>query len=95
MQCLGAICGAGVVKGFMKGPYERLNGGANFVNHGYTRVMVLVLRFLAPLFLSTPSSRLLMPREAPETRTSRYVFSSLFLDFGLNFALDKYLINCS
>ncbi|KAL0327788.1 UNVERIFIED_CONTAM: putative aquaporin PIP-type pTOM75 [Sesamum angustifolium] len=37
MQCLGAICGAGVVKGFMKGPYERLNGGANFVNHGYTK----------------------------------------------------------
>lgn len=37
MQCLGAICGAGIVKGFQKGPYERLNGGANFVNHGYTK----------------------------------------------------------
>ncbi|KAH6761061.1 plasma membrane intrinsic protein 1 [Perilla frutescens var. hirtella] len=37
MQCLGAICGAGVVKGYMVGPYERLNGGANFVNHGYTK----------------------------------------------------------
>ncbi|GER30351.1 plasma membrane intrinsic protein 1, partial [Striga asiatica] len=37
MQCLGAICGAGVVKGYMKGPYQRLQGGANFVNHGYTK----------------------------------------------------------
>ncbi|KAG2681127.1 hypothetical protein I3760_11G130200 [Carya illinoinensis] len=38
MQCLGAICGAGVVKGFEKSyNFERLNGGANFVNHGYTK----------------------------------------------------------
>ncbi|KAK4726394.1 hypothetical protein R3W88_031311 [Solanum pinnatisectum] len=37
MQCLGAICGAGVVKGFMVGPYERLGGGANVVNPGYTK----------------------------------------------------------
>ncbi|XP_040986172.1 aquaporin PIP1-3-like [Juglans microcarpa x Juglans regia] len=38
MQCLGAICGAGVVKGFEKShEFERLNGGANFVNHGYTK----------------------------------------------------------
>ncbi|XP_075522783.1 LOW QUALITY PROTEIN: aquaporin PIP1-3-like [Primulina tabacum] len=37
MQCLGAICGAGVVKGFMVGPYERLKGGANMVSHGYTK----------------------------------------------------------
>ncbi|KZV36282.1 major intrinsic protein 1-like protein [Dorcoceras hygrometricum] len=37
MQCLGAACGAGVVKGFMVGPYQRYNGGANFVQHGYTK----------------------------------------------------------
>ncbi|XP_040990370.1 aquaporin PIP1-3-like isoform X1 [Juglans microcarpa x Juglans regia] len=37
MQCLGAICGAGVVKGFQKTEYMRLNGGANFVNHEYTK----------------------------------------------------------
>nr|AFC92657.1 aquaporin PIP1;3 [Eustoma grandiflorum] len=37
MQCLGAICGAGIVKGFQKSAYERLNGGANFVAHGYTK----------------------------------------------------------
>ncbi|KAG5589410.1 hypothetical protein H5410_039924 [Solanum commersonii] len=37
MQCLGAICGAGVVKGFMQGPYQRFGGGANVVQPGYTK----------------------------------------------------------
>ncbi|XP_057769229.1 probable aquaporin PIP2-8 [Salvia miltiorrhiza] len=34
-QCLGAICGVGLVKAFMKGPYNRLGGGANTVAPGY------------------------------------------------------------
>ncbi|KAF8402690.1 hypothetical protein HHK36_010778 [Tetracentron sinense] len=37
MQCLGAICGAGVVKGFQKTQYQMLGGGANVVAHGYTK----------------------------------------------------------
>ncbi|KAH7849273.1 hypothetical protein Vadar_015457 [Vaccinium darrowii] len=37
MQCLGAICGAGVIKGFEKSQYEVLGGGANFVAPGYTK----------------------------------------------------------
>ncbi|KAG6436634.1 hypothetical protein SASPL_101536 [Salvia splendens] len=37
MQCLGAICGAGVVKGFHKTLYMTKGGGANVVNHGYTK----------------------------------------------------------
>lgn len=37
MQCLGAICGAAVVKGFEKGNYERLGGGANSVSSGFTK----------------------------------------------------------
>ncbi|RZS05642.1 hypothetical protein BHM03_00036178 [Ensete ventricosum] len=37
MQCLGAICGAGVVKGFQKGLYENNGGGANVVAPGYTK----------------------------------------------------------
>ncbi|KAF2319028.1 hypothetical protein GH714_012595 [Hevea brasiliensis] len=62
MQCLGAICGAGVVKGFEgRHQYTLLGGGANSVNPGYTKVMGLVLKLLAPLFLSTLSSLLLMP----------------------------------
>ncbi|XP_010670223.2 aquaporin PIP1-2 [Beta vulgaris subsp. vulgaris] len=37
MQCLGAICGAGVVKGFQPSLYELKGGGANVVNHGFSR----------------------------------------------------------
>ncbi|KAL3697091.1 hypothetical protein R1sor_011167 [Riccia sorocarpa] len=37
MQCLGAICGAGIVKGFQSTQYEQLSGGANIVAHGYTK----------------------------------------------------------
>jgi aquaporin PIP len=36
MQCLGAICGAAVVKGFQPHQYERLGGGANTLNEGYS-----------------------------------------------------------
>lgn len=36
-QCLGAICGVGIVKGFQPKEYEALGGGANVVNHGYTK----------------------------------------------------------
>ncbi|KAK6156147.1 hypothetical protein DH2020_010395 [Rehmannia glutinosa] len=37
MQCLGAICGAGVVKGFGKTLYQTKGGGANVVAPGYTK----------------------------------------------------------
>ncbi|XP_049395192.1 aquaporin PIP1-1 [Solanum stenotomum] len=37
MQCLGAICGAGVVKAFGKTLYQTKGGGANAVNVGYTK----------------------------------------------------------
>ncbi|KAL9673543.1 hypothetical protein QQ045_029803 [Rhodiola kirilowii] len=34
---IGAVCGAGVVKGFQPTQYQMLNGGANMVGHGYTK----------------------------------------------------------
>lgn len=37
MQCLGAICGAAVVKGFQKSQYEMLGGGANMLSKGYSK----------------------------------------------------------
>ncbi|CAA7391434.1 unnamed protein product [Spirodela intermedia] len=37
VQCLGAICGVGLVKAFMKSPYNSLGGGANVVNPGYSK----------------------------------------------------------
>lgn len=37
MQCLGAICGAALVKSFQKSQYQLQGGGANLVSHGYTK----------------------------------------------------------
>lgn len=36
-QCLGAICGVGLVKAFMKSFYNDLGGGANSVAIGYNK----------------------------------------------------------
>lgn len=36
-QCLGAICGTGLVKAFQKAYYDRYGGGANSVQSGYSR----------------------------------------------------------
>ncbi|CAO2813731.1 unnamed protein product [Amaranthus hypochondriacus] len=36
-QCAGAVCGVGLVKAFMKGPYNSLGGGANSVATGYNK----------------------------------------------------------
>ncbi|XP_077250711.1 aquaporin PIP2-4-like [Tasmannia lanceolata] len=36
-QCLGAICGVGLVKGFQKSYYVRYGGGANELSHGYSK----------------------------------------------------------
>ncbi|KAG9158530.1 hypothetical protein Leryth_016172 [Lithospermum erythrorhizon] len=70
MQCLGAVCGAGIVKGFMKGPYQAHGGGANVVNQWFYTLYgsgPLCGGLLALLSLSTLSSLLLMPREMLET----------------------------
>ncbi|KAK2364119.1 putative aquaporin PIP2-5 [Trifolium repens] len=36
-QCLGAICGVGLVKAFQKSYYNRYKGGANMLNDGYSK----------------------------------------------------------
>ncbi|GLT42937.1 hypothetical protein SLA2020_169140 [Shorea laevis] len=36
-QCLGAICGVGLVKAFMKHDYNHVRGGANSVSAGYSK----------------------------------------------------------
>uniref|UniRef100_A0A2P2JAG0 Aquaporin Aquaporin PIP2.7 n=1 Tax=Rhizophora mucronata TaxID=61149 RepID=A0A2P2JAG0_RHIMU len=41
VQCLGAICGVGLVKVFMKHPYNTLGGGCNAVESGYSTGVAL------------------------------------------------------
>ncbi|RWR90711.1 putative aquaporin PIP2-8 [Cinnamomum micranthum f. kanehirae] len=51
VQCLGAICGVGLVKAFMKNPYNRLGGGANEVASGYSNGTALGAEIIGTFFL--------------------------------------------
>ncbi|GFP82773.1 probable aquaporin pip1-5 [Phtheirospermum japonicum] len=53
MQCLGAICGAGVVKGFGPSLYQTKGGGANVVAHGYTKGSGLGAEIIDTFLLDT------------------------------------------
>ncbi|KAK9051909.1 hypothetical protein SSX86_028537 [Deinandra increscens subsp. villosa] len=50
-QCLGAICGVGLVKAFMKSPYNSLGGGANTVAPGYNKGTALGAEIIGTFML--------------------------------------------
>ncbi|KAF4375062.1 hypothetical protein F8388_017208 [Cannabis sativa] len=50
-QCLGAICGVGLVKGFMKHEYNTFGGGANTVASGYSNGTALGAEILGTFVL--------------------------------------------
>lgn len=50
-QCLGAICGAGLVKGFQQGYYVRYGGGANSVAEGYSKGVGLAAEIIGTFVL--------------------------------------------
>ena len=50
-QCLGAICGAGLVKAFQKSFYDIYGGGANYVHHGYTKGVGLAAEIIGTFVL--------------------------------------------
>lgn len=50
-QCLGAICGVGLVKGVMKDDYTKHGGGANTVAVGYSTGAALGAEIIATFLL--------------------------------------------
>lgn len=88
MQCLGAICGAGVVKGFMgHRQYELLGGGANFVNPGYTKgdglgaEIVGTFVLVYTVFSATDAKRSARDSHVPVCTHSVLFFPLVFLMF--------------
>jgi len=81
MQCLGAICGAGVVKGFQKSPYEILGGGANTVSTGYSKGSGLGVEILGTFLLvytvlsATDAKRSARDSHVPVSKNKCYFFS--------------------
>lgn len=86
MQCLGAICGAGVVKGFQPTPYQTLGGGANTVAHGYTKGSGLGAEILGTfvlvytVFSATDAKR--SARDSHVPVISRNPFENPFFEFS-------------
>ncbi|GAB2272401.1 Aquaporin PIP2-5 [Dionaea muscipula] len=50
-QCLGAICGAGLVKGFQRAYYVRYGGGVNEVSAGYNKGTALAAEIIGTFVL--------------------------------------------
>ncbi|KAF3632059.1 putative protein yippee-like [Capsicum annuum] len=66
MQCLGAICGAGVVKVFGKTLYETKGDETNVVNVGYTKGDGLDAEIIETFVLVTLFFLPVMPNTVPE-----------------------------
>lgn len=85
MQTLGAICGAGVVKGFQPSIYEFQGGGANAVNHGYTKGSGLGAEIIGTfvlvytVFSATDAKRSARDSHVPVSSSSQYNLLSLLL----------------
>ncbi|RVW84353.1 Aquaporin PIP2-2 [Vitis vinifera] len=66
-QCLGAICGVGLVKAFQSAYYDRYGAVPTSSPPATAKAPAWALRSLELLSLSTPSSLQLTPRGVPET----------------------------
>ena len=91
MQCLGAICGAAVVKSFQKSSYEILGGGANTVSTGYGKGAGLGAEILGTfvlvytVFSATDAKRNARDSHVPVSKNKCLilVFLCLFLSLKL------------
>ncbi|XP_078177032.1 putative aquaporin PIP2-7 [Carex rostrata] len=81
-QCLGAICGAGIVKGIMKHPFNSLGGGANSVAHGYSRGAALGAEIMGTFVLVYTVFSATDPK-----RTARDSFVPVLLPLPIGFAV--------
>ncbi|KAJ4781822.1 Plasma membrane intrinsic protein PIP2 [Rhynchospora pubera] len=81
-QCLGAICGAGIVKGVMKHPYNSLGGGANSVADGYSKGAALGAEIMGTFVLVYTVFSATDPK-----RTARDSFIPVLVPLPIGFAV--------
>lgn len=80
-QCLGAICGVGLVKAFMKSPFNSLGGGANSVAPGYNKGTALGAEIIGTfvlvytVFSATDPKRSARDSHVPVCATCTFVFT--------------------
>ncbi|KAL5717628.1 Aquaporin PIP2-7 [Ranunculus cassubicifolius] len=79
-QCLGAICGVGFVKAFMKNPYNSLGGGCNLVA-GYSKGTALGAEIIGTfvlvytVFSATDPKRSARDSHVPVSAAYTFIFS--------------------
>ncbi|CAD6218310.1 unnamed protein product [Miscanthus lutarioriparius] len=81
-QCLGAICGAGIVKGIMKQPYNTLGGGANSVSDGFSLGGALAAEIVGTFILVYTVFSATDPK-----RTARDSFIPVLVPLPIGFAV--------
>ncbi|KAJ1290627.1 hypothetical protein BS78_02G258900 [Paspalum vaginatum] len=81
-QCLGAICGVGIVKGIMKHPYDSLGGGANTVADGYSLGGALAAEIVGTFILVYTVFSATDPK-----RTARDSFIPVLVPLPIGFAV--------
>ena len=81
-QCLGAIAGAGIVKGIMKRPYDALGGGANTVSDGYSAAGALGAEIVGTFILVYTVFSATDPK-----RTARDSFIPVLVPLPIGFAV--------
>ena len=97
-QCLGAICGVGLVKAFMKHHYNTWGGGANSVMHGYSKGTALGAEIIGTfvlvytVFAATDPKRSARDSHVP---VFFYLFPSSWICFFLSsfFSLPDHTLN--
>jgi len=101
-QCAGAICGAGLAKGFQKSFYNRYGGGANSVSDGYNKGTAVGAEIIGTfvlvytVFSATDPKRNARDSHVPVSTDRLFAFPRLSLNFKscVSFLLFTHLINC-
>lgn len=93
-QCLGAICGVGLVKAFQSSHYKRYGGGANELSQGYSTSVGLGAEIIGTfvlvytVFSATDPKRSARDSHVPVSTQTSVIFLKIFWD---NFFLLKFL----
>ncbi|KAJ6806747.1 putative aquaporin PIP2-2 [Iris pallida] len=94
-QCLGAVCGVGLVKAFQSAFYVRYGGGANELADGYSKGTGLAAEIIGTFVLVyTVFSATDPKRNARDSHIPVSLFYYQNLDRSLNFSSFVHIYNC-
>ncbi|RZR84751.1 hypothetical protein BHM03_00011621 [Ensete ventricosum] len=96
-QCLGAICGVGLVKGFQEAYFVRYGGGANELSAGYSKGTGLAAEIVGTfvlvytVFAATDPKRNARDSHVPVRNSHHILTYAYYLSVSLSLSLDIYV----